>query len=118
MSWNVEVNRVDLLTAVKQNREKHADIVHKALDRYREAVIELLEERIQSIKDGSPIDMVLRLPQPEDHTTDYDTIIGMLEMSTQELVSLGPSEYRSYVQDKWDWSQRFAATNASYGVGA
>lgn len=114
MSWLVEVNREELLGKIQINRENHKDIVSKALDGYRKAVIEVLDDMIQTIKDGGKINTYISLPRPEDHSDDYDTIIGMLTMSTQDTVSLGPEEYRSYVEDKWDWKDRFAASTAAY----
>lgn len=116
MSWSVEVPRLKLLRKVRENQKKHKELVSKALDKYREAVISVLDDRIKDIKAGGVINTHVRLPVPEDHTSDYDTIIGMLALSTTPTVTLGPVEYRSYYEDKWDWTERFATTNASYGI--
>lgn len=116
MTWAVNVPRVELLAIVTTNRDGHKAIVDEALEGYRTAVINELSNRIETIKSGKPIDVYIRLPQPESHLGDYDTIIGMLSMSTEETVSLGPNEYRSYVQDQWSWTGKFAADTSGYTV--
>lgn len=116
MSWAVKVSREKLLEKIVANRTSHRETVTRALDRYREAVVKELDKMVEKAKKGRDIDTIIRLPRPEDHTSDYDTIIGMLQLSQEEFVSLGPTEYRSYYQDKWDWSERFAVSNAAYGI--
>lgn len=112
--WSVDVPRAQVLAVVKVNRDKHKAIVAEALEAYRKAVIEELEKRIDTIKSGKAINIYIRLPEPEDHTDEYDTIIGMLEMTESENVTLGSVEYRSYVEDKWDWKDRWVSSTASY----
>ena len=116
--WAVRVPRQELLGRIKENRENHKEVVAEALEGYRVAVIEELEKRIDQIKAGKKIDTYVRLPQPEDHTIDYTTVIGMLEMSTEETVTLGPDEYASFVEDRWDWRDRWIQNTASYTSSA
>lgn len=114
MSWNVKIPRERTLEIVQHNRDNHKAVVAKALDGYRDAVIVELERRIDTIKAGKPIDTYLHLPQPEDHTNEYETIIGMLEMCTEDTIEVSPGEFRAYVEDKWDWKDRFVASTAAY----
>ncbi|HXM03797.1 MAG TPA: hypothetical protein VN939_14390 [Chthoniobacterales bacterium] len=47
------------------------------------------------------------MPEPVDHTADYDRVISMLEMSAQDLVQVSAEQFDQYVLDNWRW-RRFA----------
>ncbi|MDA8309802.1 MAG: hypothetical protein M0Z46_04180 [Actinomycetota bacterium] len=116
--WSVKVNRDELLKVIEQNRAHHHEVFEKALGKFREAVLEDFEAKIEILRKGKIPDTYLRLTRPEDHTGTYDTVIGMLKMSTDEVVELGTDEYANYVQDQWSWTRQFRSTAASYGVRA
>jgi hypothetical protein len=112
--WKVTVDKDELLKAVQKNRDKHNGIFLKALEKYREALIKDFESKVESLRKGKEISVYTRLPTPEDHTDDYDTVIGMLKMSTETTVELGTEEYANYVEDNWSWSRAFVTNTSSY----
>lgn len=57
---------------------------------------------------------LVNLIAPEDHTVDYDRSIQMLEMSVESQIVISEEEFRNYVQDLWEWSRGWAASNVKY----
>lgn len=114
----VKVKRTELLKKVKANREGHRSLFLKAQDGYRKAVIQELDAMLQEARDGKPIRRAIKLPEPIDHTADYDRVLAMLEMSVDKEITLESHEFDQYVQDNWSWSQLASFTNMSYVAGA
>ena len=54
------------------------------------------------------------MPEPHDHTDDYDTVIAMLEMCVDEVVEIDMQEFDNYVRDNWQWKANWSASNALY----
>jgi hypothetical protein len=42
----------------------------------------------------------------------------MLEMGTDTEITLSASEYRTLVEDEWEWLHQFLASNAGYSMTA
>lgn len=110
----VNISRAELLEAVRSNRAQHAADYSEATANYRPKVIAALEERRQEILDGQKINLFFQLPEPQDHTDDYDRVIRMLEMSSDEIIELDYHEFDMYVRDNWAWSHAAKLINASY----
>lgn len=118
---NVQVKKAAVLERLHTNRDAHRAAFERALEGYHEKVIANLASAIEQAKKSgkihpSEIWEIARLPQPEDHTRDYDLAIDMLAMEVRDDVELTQQEYRNLVRDEWDWKERFLATNASYGL--
>lgn len=60
------------------------------------------------------IDTSLNLVYPEDHTSDYDRAIRMMQSSVFDKVKLTVEEYDSYVLNNWNWKKNFITVNAGY----
>ena len=81
-------------------------------------MIERLDEMLKLAAKGDKINLNVGLAMPEDHTDDYDTVIGMLEFDINETVELDQAQYRSWVQDQWGWQRSFTTTNSTYSSTA
>lgn len=114
----VTVSRLDLIRRIVENRERHHKIVEEALVGYRKAVIEELDKMIAFAKEGRKIQTRVGLIQPQDHTVDYDAVIDMLTMSTDDTIVLSQSDFRAYVRDEWAWKGQFLMSNSSYSMSA
>jgi hypothetical protein len=114
----IKVEKAKLLGILKKNRKAHHDIFIEAQKGFRKVVIDELEKRLGLARDGKRIDQYLRLPEPVDHTRDYDRVISMLEMDLNETVDLSETDYSQYVMDDWDWKRQFLGTNRAYSVTA
>lgn len=116
MPAQVTIKKDELLTVLADNRDRHRDKFLAAQEAYRAKVIEILDARLADAREGREIDMHFKMPVPQDHTSDYDTEIRMLEMEVSDEVTLRDHEFEQLVMDNWSWTPAFAATNAVYAV--
>lgn len=112
----VTVNRNELMKIVKANRATHASEFEQAKANYRGKVLEALDARRLAIANGDKIDLLFRLPEPQNHTDDYDRVISMLELSIDITIMLDTNEFDQYVRDNWVWSSAAKLINASYAT--
>ena len=110
----VSVNRHELISELTVNRDQHRGVFEEALAGYRARLTVELERRIRDVSKGRRIDHHIRLPEPEDHTADYDRIIKMAEMSVRDTIELSDNEFAQYVMDQWHWKQGFTDSTAVY----
>jgi hypothetical protein len=110
----VEVDTQELLKRIRENRDKHRAIFESALEGFKTQVIEHLERRLEQIRKGKLPDLTIRLPQPEDHTEDYDCVIDMLETHTKDTIQISNLEFAMYVRDDWQWKRQFNQTVSNY----
>lgn len=99
----VKVKRDDLLAKVRENREQHHSLYLKAEAGYREEAINRLKGMLKDAREGKEIRRSIELDEPENHTDDYDRVIAMLEMSSDETIELLAHEFDHYVRDNWAW---------------
>lgn len=110
----VKVTRKELLDKLIANRKTHRDLFLKAQEGYREQVIEELDRMLAEARAGKAIRRHISLPEPLDHTADYDRTITMLEMSVDEHIEISSREFDMFVMDNWDWKQMVTASNMLY----
>jgi hypothetical protein len=110
----VKVEKEDMLERVRANRSTHRAVFEQALEGYRARMIAELERRIRDLKRGRRIDHYVGLPEPEDHTQDYDRVIAMAEMSVDAVVELEAGDFATFVLDQWQWKQSFTETTSHY----
>jgi hypothetical protein len=110
----VKVKRDDLLKVVEKNRGEHRSLFERALVGYREEVIKRLDEMIENAKKNKRIEQWVGLEEPQDMTKEYDRVILMLKMSTEEVIELSSSEFAQYAMDDWSWKAAATASNIKY----
>lgn len=119
----VTVNVSDLLNKMKTNRIEHQHIYDEAMKGYRQKCVELLEKRLAEARevnesgDGT-VNLSFRLSEPVSYIEQYDTIIEMLEWSTEQTVELAMGEFNAWVRDRWDWQTSFLSSNSAYSETA
>lgn len=111
---SVRIRRKDLLDKLTANRDGHRSVFEEAIDGYHKAVIDALEEALEDAKAGKQYRPQIFLPEPADHTPDYDRAIAMLEMSLDEELELTAGEFAQYALDDWGWKRDFMATTSNY----
>lgn len=114
----IKVEKKELLKIMKKNRKAHHDIVVEAQEGFRAKVVERLDEMLKLASKGKKIDINVGLTMPQDFTAEYDTIIGMLELDTSDVVKLDQQQYKQWVEDDWGWTRSFTTSNAFYSVAA
>lgn len=109
----ITVDKEQLLTTMRENRERHREIFIKAQEGYREQAIKKLDRRLAAARQGR-VDLTFSLPAPQDFTEEYDTAIGMLEWEQEGTVELTQRDFERYVLDKWDWARQFVGSTSMY----
>ena len=111
----IKVAKAELLSILKKNRDSHKAVFEEAQKGYRKEAIEALDKALQDARSGRNIRTVIRLDAPVNQTSDYDRAIKMVEMSIDENIEIGETDFANYVLDDWHWkTQNFNATNAYY----
>jgi hypothetical protein len=113
----IKVNKEDLITILRKNREEHAALYQTAIEKYRERSLEWFNAQIDLLQAGKEVQRTLPLPIPEEHTADFDRTIGMLMMDINADLELEEHEYRQYVDNEWGWARTFTSNTASYTNG-
>lgn len=107
------IQKEKLREIVQRNRDNHRGEFEKALGEYKKAVIHYLGEQIKRAEQGLIVDNYISIPQPEDHTVDYDQVLEMLDLSVDDTIELTYRDFSQYVRDDWGWKGQFATTNAT-----
>lgn len=115
-SITVDVDKV--LNTLRENRDAHRAIFEEALEGYRSVVIDTLEQQLARAKAGKKINAYIQFSQPEDHTSDYDRVIRMLEWTTDHEITLSEHDFAQYVLNDWKWQQQFLTSNSAYSMTA
>ena len=142
---NLKVSKSELLTIVRENKEKHDEIFAAAeqgywvdaaehLKKYQKDTLVALKKNYQkTVKDlkkaiSKELKMVeqkkktgyyyMNKPAPENHTDDYEGVIRRLELCAGDHLELNNNEFDSYVRNKWTWRNSFINTNTSYALSA
>ena len=114
----VTIKKSDLLTALIKNRTEHRERYEEAVEGYKDEVVRLLEDHLVTIRKNPSARIVVNLPAPEDHTSDYTRVIRMTEMSVDETITLLQDEFAAYVMDDWSWKHAWTASNVGYVTAA
>lgn len=112
----VKVTKADFIERVQVNRDNHRNIFEKAQEGFKERMIEELERRLEDARKGREIQMFIALDPPEDHTHEYDRVLTMARMSTEDVLELTEQEFGSYVMDDWAWKRAFLSNSMTYGA--
>jgi len=118
ITMSVKCNKDYVLDALKKNRENHIKIVKEAKNGYLKEAEKQLKSRLEKIKNGYMTSLSFDLLIPADHTDEYDTIIKMLEMHTDDTIELSADEVRQLIENKWSWMNSFLSNNACYSKTA
>ena len=110
----VTINKDEFLIAVRANLEAHRDEFEKAITGYRKVMHRELERRIEDLEAGRSIERTIRFVEPEDHSSDYEQVIRMAEMSVDETVELSSHDFACYIMDDWGWKQQWTLSNSQY----
>jgi len=111
---SVTCDTAKVLDILKENRETHRKMVHEARKGFVEEAHKMLKDSLKKLKAGKLRRLSLSLQPPEDHTTEYDTAITMLELHTKENIVLTAGDVRRYIEDEWSWTRGFLLSNRRF----
>jgi hypothetical protein len=117
-SMQVTVNTADVLRTIRENAEKHKQIVAEAREGYMKAAEKALAARLKDLRSGKLVSLTFQLAPPVDQSSVYRTVIRMLELHTKEDITLDSKQVRCLVMDEWDWKKQFLLSNSAYSATA
>lgn len=117
--FEIKVKREELLGKLRENRSNHLKHFEAAITGYHEKLRELAAQFSEQVeKDVAKADTkIFSIEKPRSYANVYDTLIGMLEMSVEDEITLDGDRYKMWCEDRWDWKDRFVGTVAAYSAG-
>lgn len=111
----IKVNKNILLAKIKENLELYKLDYSETLQDYHLAIKKHLEKAIASVNEGNYSSDVIyfRINAPVDYIEKYQTVIDMLEYSTNEEIELDSPSFKAYIKNQWDWTDSFKAYSTS-----
>lgn len=109
--------KAKILETLRINAETHKKEFKELLEKNTEHVKTEIQKVAQSVgyPDLTQVNAALRA-KPTDHSRDYERMIKILEMTTQEEIELTGSEFERYIEDEWDWKDTFLSNKMTYGM--
>lgn len=111
---NVRVKKDTLLKRIETNRNDHRSIFEEAMEGWKQAVTEALDDAYRDALAGKEFRVAINLVKPQDHTDEYDTVIELLKMSEDDELVLTQDDFACYVLDKWHWQHAFLTSSSGY----
>lgn len=115
-SVRTQYRKDDIVNILKQNLANHKV-------EYVEAVKQYDIERIKRAaavyddllaKKNPEIAFNFGLRPPENIASQYESLINVISMSSDEFISLNVNEANQIFNDEWDWALAAKTTNATY----
>ena len=122
----VKVDKNDLLSILKTNRDKHEKDYNDAMGGYRLVAEAELKKKLKKVRAGEKFTLYFKdLREPDSHVQEYQNVIDMLEVSTDMFVEISMEDYLKYYKNEWNWCTSWKFHNSGYatlynvtGVGA
>lgn len=114
----VRVQKDVILAKLKDNRAAHRALFETALEGWHNLVIQKLQEQLKLARKNNRYQPRWNLPMPQDHTSDYDQAIELLEFSLDEELELTSHEFAQYIRDDWGWKTDFINMSDTYAAAA
>lgn len=111
----VTVNKEVLLGVLRKNRDAHAEAFTEADTAFKAAYLLELKRWLRHAKKGDFKKTAVSIRAPQPHVKEYDRAIQMLEMSVSDQVTMSEHMFQMYVNDEWEWKQKFITDTMAYG---
>ncbi|HXP52466.1 MAG TPA: hypothetical protein VN922_21105 [Bacteroidia bacterium] len=120
----VNVKRVDLLAALKENLEIHQREYQEAVFEYRRKLYKDLTKAAEMVglegklmlSDEELKNIRVQFSFPPNYEQSYLDVIEMLEMSIDETINLDSQHFKMYIKNQWSWMGGFQALKMSYSA--
>lgn len=132
----IRVRRTEILDIIRQNYEAHKKAYQEAFDGYKIeaaeciasvkrkvlAALKDLETRVEKAdrtKGEKPVPLTaipvhFNKAVPEDHSSEYEVVIRMLELQADDIIEIEQDRFECYVMDRWEWKAAFETQHLSY----
>lgn len=123
--FKIQAKREELLEKLRANRARHEQIYLEAAREFQRVAIADLRARVAFLdkeldtpgQDPRMLPdrfLVFKTAAPVSYLEVYNQVIGMLELCYTSSVEITSEQYRNWVEDKWEWTEHFRATNMPY----
>ena len=113
----VKVDKNDLLSVLKTNRDKHEKDYNDAMGGYRLVAEAQLKKVLKKVKSGEKFSLYFRdLHEPDSHIKEYQNVIDMLEVSSDQFVQISMEDYLKYYKNEWNWCTSWKFHNSGYAT--
>ena len=120
----ITVIKKTLIEKLKENLEIHERENKESMIGWRKEIIEVVDSLYEHTKSPGftcesfhktkiKLDSLL-YDQPVDHSDDYKTALGMLEIHHSDTAILSEKQYKQYWLDDWGWKEAWAMSNTRY----
>lgn len=113
----VKMNRLQLLSIVRANKEQHMVDYAESVNDFKEAVLKLTKENLALAKTGDldKIAKIRAIPhKPTSYEQNYSRAIRMLELSIEDTIEVEQDTFNQLVLDEWSWKNSFVTSAALY----
>ncbi len=113
----VKINRLELLTIVRENKEKHIAQYIESVADYKLVVLKNAKEnlRLAKTEDLKEFAKIKNNPSvPVSYETSYSRAIRMLELSVEDVIEVEEDVFNQLVLDEWQWKHAFMAASTAY----
>lgn len=111
---NLKFDKAKLLEIIKKNREEHRAIFEEAYEGFYKALVNQLNKMKKAALAKEKVGMYIGLTEPVDMTSEYDEVIQMLELTTDDSITLDQRQFKNYILDEWNWKGQFITANSIY----
>ncbi len=105
-----------LLAILQENRAKHRKVFEAAWVNYQQEAERLFTEQLALLKAGKLRRVYVSLPEPKDHTSDYDRAIRMVGLHQEPTIKLTEQDASQLIQDDWSWKREWLTTSTAYAA--
>jgi len=109
----INVNKKEIITALKKNKIKHAKSYEKAVKEYDKNARKQLKEFAKELDRGN-MGMQISLTTPINNSARYTKLINMFELELKDEIELTQGQFDEFIHDEFGWSRQAYATNSSY----
>lgn len=114
---SIRMARLDLLTIVRENKQKHISLFNESVNDYKTLVLKISLENKVLAESGQLSEfkkLKLYPTPPVSYESSYAKAIRMLELCIDEIVEISEDEFNQFVLDEWHWKNMFVSSNALY----
>jgi len=116
----IKVNKLNLLEVLNKNRNQHIEDYKLAVEGYKILSKKALQKKLKELKnlnDENYNEFSLyfsHIEKPVSHEDDFDTVIGMLNITIETDINISASEYKQYYLNEWQWKRDWYFSNTGY----
>ncbi len=114
MNRTIKIKKIDLLDAIKTNKEAHIKDYDEAVIAFKQEAIDQLNQLQVRVVQNELDDITLDLVTPVDNTETYDENIKLFEWEVKDEIEITKEEFDEYVLDKSHVTSQAYFMNATY----